>query len=175
MKLYGGRSLLCTGAVFIIAGAIYGINGSLEVFLLLFFFGVICVLIEVVDILGKRKKQIQKESHFDQAVQEKQRKYQASLNANTKDSEEITEFKDLLSEGLYFVQRGKLEEALSVFNKGLDNTPENPDLLSEKGSVLSKLGRYNEALEVLNEALKLNPNLKNAANSKDFVLRMLNQ
>ena len=37
---------------------------------------------------------------------------------------------------------------------------------------LSKLGRYSEALTALNKALELDPNLQDAKENKDLVLKM---
>jgi len=88
---------------------------------------------------------------------------------------QFNEADNIFKEGEDLLQRGNLKKALKSVNKALEIYPEYPIALSVKGSILSKLGKYNEALEELNKALELKPDLNSAENSKDFVLRMLDE
>ncbi|MCY7295956.1 sulfotransferase [Alteromonas sp. a30] len=54
-------------------------------------------------------------------------------------------------------QKGELERALSLYSDLLTHSPNNAELLSLKGSVLSQLGQFDEAENLLKGALKLEP------------------
>jgi Flp pilus assembly protein TadD len=66
--------------------------------------------------------------------------------------------------GKLAIQRGKGDEALKYFNTGLENTPDNPDLLNGKGVALDLLSRHKEAQPVYKQALL-------ASNEQDEYIR----
>jgi len=51
---------------------------------------------------------------------------------------------------------GELEEALSHFEKAVEQNPTYPDIFYRMGVILSKLGRFDEAVEALGRAIELN-------------------
>ncbi|MCK4757248.1 MAG: tetratricopeptide repeat protein [Thermoplasmata archaeon] len=55
------------------------------------------------------------------------------------------------------VTMGRLEEALSVFDKAIELEPDNPDMLAKKGAALEGLGRWKEAVPLFEKALSIKP------------------
>lgn len=55
------------------------------------------------------------------------------------------------------MQDGKYDEALNLFEKGLELYPDDNRLWNQKGVALRSLGRYNEAIECFNKSLELVP------------------
>jgi tetratricopeptide (TPR) repeat protein len=58
------------------------------------------------------------------------------------------------------------EQAVSYFDRALLKDPNNPEILTNKGSALGKLGKFDLALEHYNLALKLDPKFIPALNNK---------
>ena len=60
----------------------------------------------------------------------------------------------------------KFESSIQFFNESLQKNPNNPEILTNKGSALGKLGYNNEALHHFDKALSINPNFLPAINNK---------
>jgi len=69
----------------------------------------------------------------------------------------VTEFENLIQNGLKNLQDGNFENALSFFEQALLLKPDDPDLWNQKGVTLRSLGRYDEASECYNRSLQLDP------------------
>ena len=64
-------------------------------------------------------------------------------------------------------------KAESYFDRALAKDPDNPEILTNKGSALAKQGRFGAAIEHYNLALKKDPNLTTALNNKANALAEL--
>ena len=62
-----------------------------------------------------------------------------------------------LKKGINFLDQGKYEEALQIFEMLLMEEPRNATLHYYRGNTLHKLNRYEEALESFRAAIKLKP------------------
>jgi tetratricopeptide (TPR) repeat protein len=65
---------------------------------------------------------------------------------------------DLISQAICFNQTNLFHEALDLLNKVIENYPNNPLALREKGFALSNLGNYEESLHWYDLSLGINPN-----------------
>ena len=52
----------------------------------------------------------------------------------------------------------QIELALEIYDKALDMDPNSPIILTNKATLLMKIGKYNEALDLFNKALTSDPN-----------------
>lgn len=65
--------------------------------------------------------------------------------------------------GQSFMDEGKFEDALSVFEQALLLNQNDPDLWNNKGVALRSLGRYDESVECFNRSLQIDPRDKHAS------------
>jgi tetratricopeptide (TPR) repeat protein len=63
-----------------------------------------------------------------------------------------------LDEGNRLFLQGKLKEAISCYDKILNETPEHLSSLNNKGYALSKLKDYDNAIDCYDIALQISPN-----------------
>ena len=75
----------------------------------------------------------------------------------------MIKIKDLVKNGKEFLESGKYDDALGVFEQALLLNQDNPDLWNFKGVALRSLGRYEEAMECFNKSLEIDPRDKNAS------------
>ena len=69
----------------------------------------------------------------------------------------------LTKKGHIFLEDGKFEEALDLFEQALFLNQNDPELWNNKGVALRSMGRYDEALECFNKSLELDPRDKKAS------------
>lgn len=79
----------------------------------------------------------------------------------------------LFKKGIDAVREGDFHDALSYFDKVLEQDPNNIDALANKAGMLLQLQRFEEADFILDKALALDPNHKGALNNKGSVLYQL--
>ena len=75
----------------------------------------------------------------------------------------MDKIQDLVLKGHSFMESGKFDDALGLFEQALLLNQDNPDLWNFKGIALRSLGRYEEAMECFNKSLKIDPRDKNAS------------
>ncbi len=75
----------------------------------------------------------------------------------------MDEIQDLVAKGQSFLEDGKFNDALDLFEQALLLNQDDPDLWNYKGIVLRSMGRYEEAMECFNRSLKIDPRDKNAS------------
>ena len=71
--------------------------------------------------------------------------------------------KELVLKGIFFLESGDFDKALSFFEQALLLDPSNPDLWNYKGTALRSLGRYGESMDCFNNSLKIDPRDKFAS------------
>jgi len=69
----------------------------------------------------------------------------------------LDEIDALTKRGRNFLEEGKFEEALDLFEQALLLNQQDPELWNNKGVTLRSLGRYEEALECFNKSLAIDP------------------
>ena len=70
----------------------------------------------------------------------------------------ITDITEVLAfPGEAYLDGGRYEEALAIFNKALSTDPQQVEALTLRGETYRQMGRLQEALEDLNHALELDP------------------
>ena len=67
----------------------------------------------------------------------------------------------------------QIEEALQVYDKALAQDPNSPDILTNKGIALTKIGKNNEAVDLFNKALTANPEHAPALYNKSLILEKM--
>jgi tetratricopeptide (TPR) repeat protein len=77
---------------------------------------------------------------------------------------------DLISQAIRFNQTKQFHEALDIINKVIENYPNNPLALREKGFALSNLGSYEESLHWYDLSIGINPNDTITWTSKGYAL-----
>ena len=70
---------------------------------------------------------------------------------------------ELVLKGIFFLESGDFDKALSFFEQALLLDSSNPDLWNYKGTALRSLGRYGESMECFNNSLKIDPRDKFAS------------
>ncbi|WP_299292261.1 tetratricopeptide repeat protein [Nitrosopumilus sp.] len=75
----------------------------------------------------------------------------------------MDEIAKLVSKGQSFMEDGKFEDALGVFEQALLLNQDDPDLWNHKGVALRSLGRYDESVECFNRSLEIDPRDKRAS------------
>lgn len=75
----------------------------------------------------------------------------------------MDEISNLVSKGQSYMDDGKFEDALSVFEQALLLNQDDPDLWNHKGVALRSLGRYDESVECFNRSLEIDPRDKRAS------------
>lgn len=80
---------------------------------------------------------------------------------------------ELFNEGMKMEQANNFPQALSYFDKILENDPNNVKALIEKGYVLNSLGNETGALDNFNKALQIDPNNTKALVNKGIILTSL--
>ena len=64
---------------------------------------------------------------------------------------------DYINRGNDLFYKKDYESALKAYDKAIELKPDNDIALSNRGTVLGKLGRYNEAIEIYDNAIELKP------------------
>lgn len=59
--------------------------------------------------------------------------------------------------GLSYYEDGKFELALEMFNKAVDERPENPVFYNNRGLAFTNLDEYSQAMLDFNKAISLKP------------------
>jgi tetratricopeptide (TPR) repeat protein len=77
-------------------------------------------------------------------------------------AEQPEDFGKMMQIGQGDLNAGRIQEALTEFDKAVQLVPDDPRALSLKGKTLTMLGRNAEALPSLDKAIELNPNLAEA-------------
>lgn len=92
----------------------------------------------------------------------------ATLEAAARQTPEL---RGLLERNLaeIYVQAGENEAAVETLEPLLETTPEDSSLYTLYGAALSRTGSYDQALNALDEALRLNPEDRQAAQTRRFV------
>jgi tetratricopeptide (TPR) repeat protein len=75
--------------------------------------------------------------------------------------------------GRSYTSQGENDQALISYDKAISYDAQNPELYSNRGLILKKMGNYEQALEQFEQALKINPQDKLAALFKQEVERSL--
>ena len=73
------------------------------------------------------------------------------------------QIQDLVKKGQSFMNAGKFDEALGLFEQALLLNQNDPDLWNHKGVALRSLGRYEESMECFNKSLEIEPRDKHAS------------
>ena len=81
----------------------------------------------------------------------------------------------LFKKGLESYQNGKIDEAISYFEKVIEIDPNHVDALSNIGGLVSTIGKHDEASSYLDRALEIEPNHVRALINKGILLSFLNQ
>jgi tetratricopeptide (TPR) repeat protein len=77
----------------------------------------------------------------------------------------------VLSQSIQFSGNIKdVQVAIDIYDKALTQDPNSPDILTNKGIALMKIGRYNEAMDLFNKALTSDPNHAPALFNKALLL-----
>ncbi len=76
----------------------------------------------------------------------------------------------MLAEGAVLRDAGRLEEALAVYDAGLEELPDNVDLLYARAMTLDKLGRFPQVEADLRRILELDPDHYDALNALGYML-----
>src|SRR6266516_2014735 len=86
----------------------------------------------------------------------------------------ITDITEVLAfPGEAYLDGGRYEEALAIFNKALSTDPQQVEALTLRGETYRQMGRQQEALEDFNHALELDPkNFEAFANRGERYFRM---
>jgi tetratricopeptide (TPR) repeat protein len=69
----------------------------------------------------------------------------------------------------------KYNDAIVIYDKALSITPDDPDILTNKGKVLAKLNKYHEAIQSFDKVLSVDPNHVGALYNKGEVLKELGE
>ena len=86
-------------------------------------------------------------------------------------SEDITlDTKILLHEGMALLKMGKNEEALQVFSRVVELTPNSAVAWRNMGNIFNTLGRYEEAVQAFTKVTELDPQDIAASNSRAIAL-----
>jgi tetratricopeptide (TPR) repeat protein len=72
-----------------------------------------------------------------------------------------------------FLDLGKFQEAITIYNRKLEEDPNNVVALNNKGLALDQLGEFNEALKSFEQAVTINPENSPALHNKSLALRKL--
>ncbi|MEW6619494.1 MAG: serine/threonine-protein kinase [bacterium] len=80
---------------------------------------------------------------------------------------------ELYNKGAALLNLGRLQEAVSCFDKALKINPRDAEVWYNKGFALGNLGRHQEAISCYDEALAINPRYAEAWGNKGNVLRRL--
>lgn len=62
-----------------------------------------------------------------------------------------------IEEGRRLLVDGRFADALALYERALEDTPDDPDLLNGRGAALRSLGRYDEANECYERSLRADP------------------
>jgi len=81
----------------------------------------------------------------------------------------------LFKNGLESYQNGKIDEAISYFEKVLEIDPNHVDALSNVGGLLSVIGKHDEALSYFDRALEIEPNHVGSLSNKGSALGSLGE
>jgi tetratricopeptide (TPR) repeat protein len=76
-------------------------------------------------------------------------------------------------EGVQYFKIGKFEEALVIANSCIQEYPNNPEIISFRARVLSRLGKLDDSLEDFNHLVKLEPYNTNFISDRAVVLHLL--
>ena len=66
----------------------------------------------------------------------------------------MDEIQDLVAKGQSFLEDGKFNDALDLFEQALLLNQDDPDLWNYKGIVLRSMGRYEEAMECFKQIIE---------------------
>lgn len=80
------------------------------------------------------------------------------------------EAKKAFEEGNALYKAGRYAEALACFTRSLELSPDNPDMLNNRGVALDNLGRYEEAWKDYTRALELRPDSPEALDNRGATL-----
>lgn len=69
----------------------------------------------------------------------------------------------LVARGDSFMQAGRFEEALALFEEALKLDGRDPDLWNRAGVALRSLGRYAESVEYFERSLRIDPRDRNSS------------
>ena len=75
----------------------------------------------------------------------------------------MVDTKEFVLKGVFFLESGDFDKALSFFEQALLLDSSNPDLWNYKGTALRSLGRYGESVDCFNNSLKIDPRDKFAS------------
>ena len=92
------------------------------------------------------------------AIQNIRFKEQSGEGQNKQKNLHISNNDDLISRAIQFNQANQFHESLDILNKVIENYPNNPLALREKGFALSNLGLYEESLHWYDLSLGINSN-----------------
>jgi len=81
--------------------------------------------------------------------------------------------KKLINEGVEFLDLGRPEEALKIYEKAIKINPQLAEAWFAKGFALGELGRYEEAIEAYKKAIEINTRFGLAWFTKGFTLGKL--
>ncbi len=76
---------------------------------------------------------------------------------------------DLIALGISSLKTGKYLDALSAFNKTLENEPDNARAYNGRGTVWFELSAYKRAIADYSQAVRINPDYANAYNNRGVV------
>lgn len=62
-----------------------------------------------------------------------------------------------IEEGRRLLVDGRFADALALYERALEDAPDDPDLLNGRGAALRSLGRYDEANECYERSLRADP------------------
>ncbi|GAB5525592.1 MAG: hypothetical protein Roseis2KO_34640 [Roseivirga sp.] len=85
---------------------------------------------------------------------------------NEKNAPEVSEVQELYDQGMALNNEGKYEEAIEVFNKGLQSSPDDPVILNGRGLAKSSLQDYYGAIADYERALEGRPDYAVAINNR---------
>ena len=77
--------------------------------------------------------------------------------------------------GVLMRQRGKPHEAIRFYQRGSAQNPDDANLCSNLGHVLTNVDQYSEALENLHRAIEINPTMDQAYDNLAYLLNKLNR
>ncbi|WP_347274522.1 tetratricopeptide repeat protein [Candidatus Kuenenia sp.] len=77
------------------------------------------------------------------------------------------------NKGLAFAKLGKVQEAITCFDKSIDINPKDEKSWTNKGVALAELGKYQEAVACYNKGIEINPKSTLVWNNKGYALYKL--